>query len=544
MIHLRRATILFIVSVSLLAQPASCQVDKSAVEIFIETILSGSDPSLLDAKSLNSTELVQKLDYLSRTDPDLYARFEDALVSAVAPAYEGNQVVVSECGMGSYIDPLTKLCTPCRAGTYSLVALSNSPGDCRPCVAGTYSAEVGARNASACQACAAGTFSTEVGANSSSTCRTCGAGSTSVAGAQGVESCVCVAGFYRDSFGSCVRCEEGFYCAMSVRNECPGYSEGKSTSPPGSNSSGQCLCRPGYYSFAYVGSGCQLCPPNFYCTGEQDVLNYGKSIPCPENSVSDMGSVSLDECKCQDSFRKQYSVPSQRLLTITATPCNCTNAKTPRTCSALDAPGCVGCGMGQNCDPSTKGTLTCKQGFVDVIGTNIPSSTSRSWIIAPAGALKVRVVLSKLVSASGVNFEQCITTSCATAFSRISYTGSISSSKNYETADGFVAVKVTWTSTGSTTNPMTLEYTSEIACDRDNIAARIDSVVFQGGATDSNPFQPDASWPIVAWIGDEFTFSQSRMVDLDLRQGSATGPSVLDPYLGLYQWVPSSVQRG
>lgn len=516
------------------------------IDAYIQMVLSGTDPTTINTQNLDATALINRLNQLAQDEPELYGRFQDAVLKDLVDVNEANSVVAQLCPTGSYIDPSTKVCTPCRPGTYSTTALSTSASDCLACPAGTYSGASGAKNATACVPCPSGTFSLQSGANSSSTCITCGVGSTSVQGASGVDACVCVPGYYRDGVsGSCVACEQGYWCSGNVRTACPGLAEGKSTSSPRSSAVEQCQCRPGYYGLAYFGSGCQECPLNTYCTGEQGENNYGKKFDCPAHSATAfMQSTKIEDCVCEASFRKQYSMPATRQMTVDAEPCTCTMARSPPACRSLDAANCVTCVKGVNCAAST--TMTCKQGVLEMVGmiTSTGAGNFLEWIIAPAGnvtRVSVSILKFSAGSSNSMSFEPCADSTCAVRGQSTTFSGTLTlaTARVVATDEGYKAMRVRWTSTSNVNNPVLLNYSSDVPCRKSDVSVLAGQVRFDGGETISYPFQPEASWPMVVWIGDALRFTMGA-ITVDLLQGSPAGSSVVDPQLGLSEWTPQA----
>jgi hypothetical protein len=78
------------------------------------------------------------------------------------------------------------------------------------------------------------------------------------------EYCYCNQGTYKNqTYGSCVLCEPGFYCANEIREPCPL----NSMSSPGATSRGDCICnRPLYYGDLNASrSECLPSPPGLKC---------------------------------------------------------------------------------------------------------------------------------------------------------------------------------------------------------------------------------------------------------------------------------------
>lgn len=102
------------------------------------------------------------------------------------------EVIVRNCGTGTYAEGNASSCTSCPAGTASNVTAANSLQMCQLCSAGTWSAQT----AALCSQCGVGTFSTSYGAVNSSTCRTCPIHSTSSLGTTTPLNCLCADSFF------------------------------------------------------------------------------------------------------------------------------------------------------------------------------------------------------------------------------------------------------------------------------------------------------------------------------------------------------------
>lgn len=518
---------------------AQAQGSVDSVDVWIELVLNGTNPLLLDTSNLNGTRLVERLNEIAVANPLEYGRLANALQRFLPESLEANEVVVSACGVGSYINAANGICTPCPAGTYSETALSISVVNCLLCPAGTYSAAVGAANRSTCLACPSGSFSAVLGATEVSVCLTCGPGATSIVGAQGQSQCQCVAGFYKDG-DSCKPCEQGYFCSGDAKQACPGFAELKSTSDFQSSAIEHCKCRPGFYGFDYVGSGCLPCTQNFYCTGEQGPNNEGRISSCPANSQSPAGSDSVEDCTCMSSYRRQYSMPAVRSLVLAPGPCNCTNAGAVPVCRSIDVSGCTSCSLLVNCDPAVTPVFTCKQGVMEMLGTI--SAGTRTWRISPAGAKRVRVTFGKFQASTAQNQMRvvaCSTAACTLNTTLGTLSGDPAIPQTFVTLPGFTTMVLIWTSTSTVSSPVLLEYTSEIVCNENEIAVNSGQVQFLNGDIVSYPFQPEQSWPLVVWLGDTVIFTPG-VVKVDLRAGTAAGQSLVDPVNGIGTWAPNS----
>ena len=103
----------------------------------------------------------------------------------------------------------------------------------------------------------------------------------------------CLPGF-RTVGGSCVVCEVGSYCVGGVAFEC-GIS--KTTSGAGASSWAECLCKPGFYTYA---SGhlttCLPCSANAWCMG-----GHSYPVPCAYDALTLGYATSPLDCRCVSS---------------------------------------------------------------------------------------------------------------------------------------------------------------------------------------------------------------------------------------------------
>ena len=180
-----------------------------------------------------------------------------------------------------------------------------------------------------CTACAAGTYCPQVGGE----VRACPANSVSDAGSTRAAQCTCQSGYYnRRGYSNslagpdCQLCPAGFYCPDGAKKQCPA----KMTSQVGSTTLDDCRCVPGHYRNGKV---CEVCPVAHYCVGDAD------KAPCPGVSTSDKGAVSDAQCKC---VAGQYGNPK-------------------------DATGCLPCEAGSFCPGGTDMT-TCPAGSMSDAG--------------------------------------------------------------------------------------------------------------------------------------------------------------------------------
>lgn len=541
---------------------------RNVIEAVLQILYEGASLATLNAASVNMTKVVEDLNKLGTENEAEYGVLKDITVAQLTELYDSNNVDAVLCGRGSYVDPQSGVCTACPPGTYSLTDFATSPSACVKCAAGTFSGVAAAPNASVCQSCPAGTFSDVQGATNSSVCASCGAGATSVPGAQGLASCQCDLGYYGSISGgllNCQPCEAGYWCALGVRTACLGHADGKSTSPARASAASQCYCRPGYYGWAYEypgvpAFGCQDCPGGrsaeggSYCDGTQSATLYGSIVTCPPNSASPALATQLSDCTCDSGYRTQYSAPTERYWDAAVDHCNCTLETVdgqPR-CSVLDSPTCATCGPETHCAGGS--TLTCKQGYLEMrSSSNFAASTSMSWIIAPAGAEKARATFT-YVAAGGsgiqncVTIQQCVNAACASPQGMTSnqLCGTISQlPRTFTTSTGFTVFKITFFAQAiSTQNPFRLEYGSELPCTKTTVpGAPTSALVVATGESTTVPYLPDATWPIVAWLGDTLLFNPGTL-SLDVRNASGAlsgSRSVLNAITGIQRWQPTAV---
>ena len=540
----------------------------NSVDAWINLTLSGTNPAVIDASSLDSADLIARLDALYADNPGTYYYLRNAVVQSLTQTYDMNQVSVSECSMGSYIDPADKACKPCRAGTYSMVARSVTPTDCLPCGTGTFSNVTGATSVAVCQSCPVGTFSSVLGANSSSTCQGCGVSMTSPPGATSLADCVCSPGYYNDN--GCKLCTPGYYCSQNQITSCPNRAGGVSTSDPGAKDVSDCYCQPGYFGVAGGIVGCEVCHANNYCPGEISPVALVKNVvvqyPCPDSSTSPGGitSTSVDSCTCVSSYRKSPSSNAERFYQVTASQCNCTN---DYPCAGGTCESCTQYASCFNVQGTDGKTVTCPQGQIYFLQSNVNSivvGKEYTWYIAPTGGNGVSVNVFNLNTGTDqgrglynvLQMVQCLDTSCLPSTNLALGPPSglngnpTPNSFYYTTAPGYKVVKIvftTQTALGAQV-PFRVSYSSLKACgSTTTVDMRLQSMQYlPSGPVTISPSQVDNSWPLVVWEGDSVHFGAypaSAGVPYDLFSGSPTGAAVTDslspwqPLAGLYYLV-------
>lgn len=236
--------------------------------------------------------------------------------------FEFNSVDCIACDKGKYKDQQSNsvYCTSCLKGTYNHL-LSQSecslcPGNmttresqsqdfsececdaslgfvssgssCHLCGAGSYAKD------DSCEQCPAGTYyPTQKPPFLLNRCTSCPSDMYSNNGTFGVDGCVCVAGFTRNTSRSCVPCVVNSYCpSQHQQTPCPPFSENSG----GAHSQEQCHCAAGYFGTAE--KGCVLCEKDNYCTGGET------QTKCRLNSTTRglQGRSDGNACVCNAGF--------------------------------------------------------------------------------------------------------------------------------------------------------------------------------------------------------------------------------------------------
>ena len=73
---------------------AQAQGSVDSVDVWIELVLNGTNPLLLDTSNLNGTRLVERLNEIAVANPLEYGRLADALHRFLPESYQENEVVV------------------------------------------------------------------------------------------------------------------------------------------------------------------------------------------------------------------------------------------------------------------------------------------------------------------------------------------------------------------------------------------------------------------------------------------------------------------
>jgi len=111
-------------------------------------------------------------------------------ISGVVPGTVDTQLVVQQCGKGTY--SLNQECIPCSAGTSSQAVGASDPATCVPCGTGAYAPQ----QSSVCTNCVVNTFSVTPMAASVSSCLACPPHTTSGVKSDSVEDCICNPGYF------------------------------------------------------------------------------------------------------------------------------------------------------------------------------------------------------------------------------------------------------------------------------------------------------------------------------------------------------------
>ena len=303
-----------------------------------------------------------------------------------AAYYCPNTTVQILCGSGKYCPAASTTNAQCLAGYYcpNTTIQIQAP-------LGFYSG-TGATSTTACQPCSPYATPTLCPAGSTSdvsSCSQCNAGyygdgrtctlcspnfwcfagvnngcpqqTNSPANSSSQNQCQCNAGFVGNgsmaTTSPCAYCWAGFYCPGGNSNTsytCPA----NSTSPPGSSSILQCMCRPGF--FGNNGTNCTLCTPNSYCAS-------GLLSNCSANSQSTAGSVVLSSCTCNPGF---YGPAGG----------NCTQCPTNSYCTGgSNISGCVTNAVTAGPQTISSGLCFCDRGYSGINNSACVSCAAGTW---------------------------------------------------------------------------------------------------------------------------------------------------------------------
>jgi hypothetical protein len=232
------------------------------------------------------------------------------------------------CPPGTYINSLTRHCSPCSCGTYSLTEGSL---ECSKCPKGTFT-HLGVNS---CTPCEIGTYSDSLG---SCECKSCSP-FISLPLSEGSQECSeCPPGMYSLDGFNCIEIPPGFDC---------------STCSPGVPIS---ECSPGSYSPGGLDQ-CLLCPQGTYGALNQSV-SQDSCIPCPQFSISPQGSSQCTEC------------PSDQVPNLTHSQCidtPCLPGSYPLLRECIPCPEGTYSHTGLECVPCTSYHF-CPEGSSDPLG--------------------------------------------------------------------------------------------------------------------------------------------------------------------------------
>ena len=192
-------------------------------------------------------------------------------------------------------------CVLCPTGTYQSNPGAQSQNDCTACalcVTGAHVAsqcEIGSSEDTSTCSCNAGFIGT------GRECTACGPGTYS---AEGDQSCSeCPAGTWSDTeaatdLSTCHNCPSDTYrgeTGGTSPSDCAPCPE-NSGSQAGSNTREQCMCVSPYVGgFTASEGGCSLCPDNYYRDSVSKTC-----VHCPEKTFSPEGSFELQQCGATD----------------------------------------------------------------------------------------------------------------------------------------------------------------------------------------------------------------------------------------------------
>jgi hypothetical protein len=116
----------------------------------------------------------------------------------------------------------------------------------------------------------------------------CPDNATSPEGSISIFQCVCKPGYqgFASAGTPCSPCPPGKFCSGGLIDLCAA----NAIAPPMSDAADDCACMPGFYGHRLA---CKQCPAKHFCSG--GVLNATK---CPSNAVSPVQSTSSDACSC------------------------------------------------------------------------------------------------------------------------------------------------------------------------------------------------------------------------------------------------------
>jgi hypothetical protein len=126
-------------------------------------------------------------DSLSSIDLNLNLQGQGVPQASNLVSNQNSEVLIMQCGTGTFAEADASTCTSCAAGTASAVLGAVSHVTCQSCAAGGFSNTA----ASVCTPCATNAFSPTPAAGSSATCQACPPNSHSGTGTDSITKCGC-----------------------------------------------------------------------------------------------------------------------------------------------------------------------------------------------------------------------------------------------------------------------------------------------------------------------------------------------------------------
>eukprot|EP00961_Rhodomonas_salina_P297331 3937135-Rhodomonas_salina.1 len=192
--------------------------------------------------------------------------------------------------------------------------------------------------------------------------------------ASAVTDCLCDASYVGTAGGECQPCREGHYCpgnsADAVEVQCPENSSSVALSDDFSD----CRCLPGFVGAS--ADACMLCPPNYFCTGDQEIE------PCDAANEADPKSQTLGrfgggsrakDCKCIPGY---YG--NDGAVCLPCAPDNfCVGGPVQKVCTANSQAPALS---------ELESDCQCNAGFYYVPSNNLSESNGYSFSCEPCPA--------------------------------------------------------------------------------------------------------------------------------------------------------------
>ncbi|MGH0158068.1 UNVERIFIED_CONTAM: hypothetical protein FKN15_073951 [Acipenser sinensis] len=268
-------------------RPIAASLRDAGVEIFTFGIWQGNIRELHDMASHSKEEHC----YLVHN----FAEFEALARRALHEDLPSGNYIQEDVSRCSYLCEAGQDCcdvmASCKCGTHT------GQYDC-VCERGYY----GKGLQHECTACPSGTYKPESTPGGMGSCIPCpDKHHTSPPGSTTVEDCVCKDG-YSAAGQSCEACPSGTYKPESTpggMGSCIPCPDKHHTSPPGSTTVEDCVCKDGYSA---AGQSCEACPSGTY-KPESTPGGMGSCIPCPDkHHTSPPGSTTVEDCVCKDGY--------------------------------------------------------------------------------------------------------------------------------------------------------------------------------------------------------------------------------------------------